>query len=142
MSNSSPRLFEETNLSHAWAKAFLLVTDDRDYSGKKISPLVVSITGFNDGIPNEDQEIRQSLDKCLADAGDQDIHTVANTIFPESLWKRSQYQRQEFEVAECSFGDWEKAILMGYEVWRQVERNRGGTVVVDLEARSIAYQVS
>lgn len=96
MSNSSARLFEETNLSHAWAKAFLLVTDDKDYSGKKISPLVVSITGFNDGIPNEDQEIRQSLDKCLADNGDQEIHTVANTIFPESLWKLSQYQRQEF----------------------------------------------
>jgi hypothetical protein len=110
MSNSSARLFEETNLSHAWAKAFLLVTDDKDYSGKKISPLVVSITGFNDGIPNEDQEIRQSLDKCLADAGDQEIHTVANTIFPESLWKRSQYQRHEFFERYLKFLPRAKAI--------------------------------
>jgi len=44
------------------------------------------------------------------------------------------------EVAQCSLGDWEKAILMGYEVWRQVDKNQGGTVVVDLDARSITYQ--
>jgi hypothetical protein len=94
MSNSSPRLIEEENLSHAWAEAFLHIIDN---PGKEISPLVVSITGFNDGIPNEDIDIdiRQSLDKCLADNGEQTIHTVANTIFPYSLWRRSKYQRHE-----------------------------------------------
>jgi len=46
------------------------------------------------------------------------------------------------EVAQCSLGDWEKAILIGYEVWRQVDKNRGGTVVVDLDARSLRYQSS
>lgn len=95
MSNSSPLLINEENLSRAWAKAFLLVTDNKDYSGKKISPLVVSITGFTDGEPQEYLDIRQSLDTCLVDNGDQKIHTVANTIFPNSLWRRSKYEREK-----------------------------------------------
>jgi ribosomal protein L18 len=44
------------------------------------------------------------------------------------------------EVSRCSLGDWEKAILTGYDVWRQVEKNHHGKVVVDLDARSITYQ--
>ncbi|MFP5273852.1 thymidylate synthase [Coleofasciculus sp.] len=91
MSNSLPRLFKQTNLSHAWAEAFLHIIDN---PGKEISPLVVSITDFNDGIPNEDTDIRQSLDTCLIANGEQKIHTVANTIFPHSLWRRSKYQRK------------------------------------------------
>ncbi|MGB7443426.1 MAG: thymidylate synthase [Coleofasciculaceae cyanobacterium] len=107
MSNSSPLLIDEENLSHAWAKAFLHIIDN---PGKKISPLVVSITGFNNGIANEDQEIRQSLDKCLVDAGDQQIHTVANTIFPDSLWRRSKYQRHELFERYLKFLPRAKAI--------------------------------
>jgi hypothetical protein len=44
------------------------------------------------------------------------------------------------EVAKCTLADWEKAILMSYEVWRQVVGNRGGKVVIDLDARSISYR--
>jgi hypothetical protein len=93
MSNSEPLLIPETNLSHAWARVFLHIIDN---PGREISPLVVSISGFTDGIPNEDTDIRQALDKCLSDGGDQQIHTVANTIFPQSLWRRSKYERNEF----------------------------------------------
>lgn len=46
------------------------------------------------------------------------------------------------EVSQCTVADWEKAILMGYEVWRQIERNLGGRIVVDLDARSIFYEAS
>lgn len=92
MTNSSPLLIDKTNLSHAWAKAFLHIIDN---SGKEISPLVVSITGFTDGIPNEDTDIRHALDNCLAAEGDQEVETVANTIFPHSLWRRSKYERKE-----------------------------------------------
>jgi len=107
MSNSSPLLIDENNLSHAWAKAFLHIIDN---PGKEISPLVVSITGFNDGIPNEDIDIRQSLDKCLADNDEQKIHTVANTIFPDSLWRRSKYQRHELFERYLNFLPRAKAI--------------------------------
>jgi hypothetical protein len=107
MSNSSPLLIDEHNLSHAWAKAFLHIIDN---PGKEISPLVVSITGFNDGIPNEDIDIRQSLDKCLGDNDEQKIHTVANTIFPDSLWRRSKYQRHELFERYLKFLPRAKAI--------------------------------
>lgn len=45
------------------------------------------------------------------------------------------------EVSQCSLGEWEKAILIGYEVWRQVEKNKGGTVVVNIDNQSLTYQI-
>jgi NTP pyrophosphatase (non-canonical NTP hydrolase) len=56
------------------------------------------------------------------------------------LLKTIKNMSSHLEVARCSLGDWEEAILTGYEVWRQVEKNRGGTVVVDINTRSITYQ--
>ncbi|MBD2303194.1 nucleoside triphosphate pyrophosphohydrolase family protein [Nostoc sp. FACHB-190] len=56
------------------------------------------------------------------------------------LLKTIKNMTSHLEAAQCSLGDWEKAIMMGYEVWRQVDKCRGGTVVVDLDARSITYQ--
>ncbi len=91
MSNSSPLLFDETNLSYAWAKAILQIVDN---PGKEISPLVVSISGFANGVPKEDMHIRQALDSCLVANREQKSDTVANTIFPYSLWKSSNYKRQ------------------------------------------------
>ena len=44
------------------------------------------------------------------------------------------------EVSQRSLSDWEKAILAGYEIWRQVNQNGGGIVSVDLNARSITYR--
>jgi len=46
------------------------------------------------------------------------------------------------EVSQCSLGEWEKAILEGYSVWRQVEKNRCGNILVDLDARSIVYSLT
>lgn len=43
------------------------------------------------------------------------------------------------EVSECTFGDWERAILNGFEVWRRLAENRGGSVSVDLDARQVSY---
>ncbi|MEG3841165.1 nucleoside triphosphate pyrophosphohydrolase family protein [Microcoleus sp. herbarium14] len=58
----------------------------------------------------------------------------------DQLLKTIKNMSSHLEVAQCSLGDWEKAIITGYEVWRQVETNRGGTVVVDINTRSITYQ--
>lgn len=96
MSSSAPLLIDETNLSHAWGRAFLHIIDN---PGKEISPLVVSLTGFSNGIQNEDQSIRDALDHCLVTNNEQNIHTVANTIFPSSLWQSSKYERKKlFEM--------------------------------------------
>lgn len=89
--NNCPPPVDEPNLSRAWAKAFLHVID---YSGKEISPLILSVTGFDDnGAPAEDTAVRQVLDGALKKKGEQDVETVAYTIFPQRLWKMAKGNR-------------------------------------------------
>lgn len=45
-----------------------------------------------------------------------------------------------YEVQEAPLRLWEKAILSGYDVFRQVRANNGGVVVGDRSSRSIAYR--
>jgi thymidylate synthase len=83
----------ETNLSIAWAKAFLA---SMKYS--EISPMTITVNSLsNDNIP-ECEIIRSELDSSLKDNLARSCHTVANTIFPVSLWDRNRernilYQR-------------------------------------------------
>jgi NTP pyrophosphatase (non-canonical NTP hydrolase) len=44
-----------------------------------------------------------------------------------------------FEVRTRSPAEWEQAILIGYEVWRQMRTNQGGIVHADLEKRTLVY---
>ena len=52
------------------------------------------------------------------------------------------------EVHQCTTGEWEQAILQGFDVWRVVVAARGGRIAVDLDERRItvlsplAYQES
>ncbi|MNG31843.1 hypothetical protein D3C84_1177200 [compost metagenome] len=43
------------------------------------------------------------------------------------------------EVKERSPGEWQKAILLGFEVWRKVLRSNGGRLAIDQDSRSIIY---
>ena len=43
------------------------------------------------------------------------------------------------EVGDATAADWERAILDGFAVWRQVLANNGGEILVDLDARTISY---
>jgi NTP pyrophosphatase (non-canonical NTP hydrolase) len=45
----------------------------------------------------------------------------------------------QLEVMKCGLGSWENAILQGFAVWRELKRNRGGRVLVDLDAHTISY---
>lgn len=42
------------------------------------------------------------------------------------------------EVAKCSTGEWENAIVQGFAAWRIIERNHGGVLSLDLDQRMIA----
>lgn len=42
------------------------------------------------------------------------------------------------EVGVCTEGEWEKAILASYEVWRAIMASNGGKFFVDLDQQSIA----
>lgn len=44
-----------------------------------------------------------------------------------------------YEVEECPLSLWERAILDGYAVFREVSRNNGGVVIGDRQARTIRY---
>jgi NTP pyrophosphatase (non-canonical NTP hydrolase) len=45
----------------------------------------------------------------------------------------------KFEVSVCTTGEWEKTIRMAYSIWRLVEQHAGGSVVVDLDRRELAF---
>jgi len=58
-------------------------------------------------------------------------------VIDYQILKTIKNMTSHLEVSQCLLGDWEQAILMGFDIWRQVEKNRGGMVVVNLDARSI-----
>ena len=73
---------ENSNLSIAWAEAFLALMKP---GCTEITPLVVTITGIDGEKILEHEEVRHILDNALA-PHKSSCHTVANTIFPKSLW--------------------------------------------------------
>jgi NTP pyrophosphatase (non-canonical NTP hydrolase) len=44
------------------------------------------------------------------------------------------------EVSRRSSGDWEQAIIKGFEVWRQIKKRGGGTLLVDLDQRTLTIK--
>jgi hypothetical protein len=94
MMNKGIKTIQETNLSHAWRKAFLEAAKP---GVKEISPLIVSIVGLIDERPAEDCLVRQMLDDELVNKGFFTCKTVAETIFPLSLWNPIQDRHQLFE---------------------------------------------
>jgi hypothetical protein len=92
--NSQSFHIEEQNLSFAWAKAFLKVMEP---GVDEITPLIVSVNGFTDGIPKENHFVKEALDKALMDQGESVSHTIANTIFPRSLWNQRSERKLLYE---------------------------------------------
>ena len=45
-----------------------------------------------------------------------------------------------YEAERCPLWLWEEAILRGYEVFRQLRKHRGGTIVADLTKRTITFE--
>jgi thymidylate synthase len=76
---TTPLLIEETNLSIAWTKVLKNIIEQ---SGKEISPLLLSLTEFND-FP----ETQKILDLSLKSNGMATVKTVSETIFPDSLYR-------------------------------------------------------
>jgi hypothetical protein len=88
---TGPLLVDEPDLSKAWAKAILHVID---HPGLEISPLVLSVTGFDDnGASTENATVRQALDALLLAKGLRNVEDVAFTIFPQRIWQIAQGDR-------------------------------------------------
>lgn len=86
-----PLLIDEPNVSRAWAKAVLHAID---HAGPEISPLILSVTGFDEsGSIQETPAIRAALDALLAAKNLRSVDDVAFTIFPQRLWQVAQGER-------------------------------------------------
>lgn len=85
-------VIDEKNLSLAWAKAFLNCFSARD---GLIAPCAIN---FNVESTSEvdSQFIHTNVNNLLRQKNLSPIETVANTIFPESIWKISAGDREVF----------------------------------------------
>lgn len=90
---SEPFTVQDENLSLAWTRSVKQMTNH-----KEITPLVVIVTGFENGRPIETPEIRMLLDQKYVEFDiDRTCHSVANTIFPNSIWHENSDRNQLFE---------------------------------------------
>lgn len=97
----------EKNLSRAWAKAFL---ETMEKGGSTRHPSVVTVN-LIDGEDFESKEIRSLLDNELKKHGKNSCLTVANTIFPVSMWNPNipnddlelykRYERAWLGIRKC-----------------------------------------
>lgn len=95
-----PPSIQSSNLSEAWLQVLEHATQPGVAS---LDPLMVTVTGFSpEGAPNEVPAVRELIDLALANGWAEDdsdeggqapkgtppltCRTVANTIFPASLW--------------------------------------------------------
>lgn len=86
----------DDNLSRAWVRALATLVDP---GVEALTPLVVTVTGFDEGLPREVAGVRTLVDDALAELHAQQTtgtgtrarepltcQGVANTIFPGSMW--------------------------------------------------------
>jgi hypothetical protein len=43
-------------------------------------------------------------------------------------------------VSVCTPGEWEHAIVEGFKAWRQIRKMRAGTLIMNLDERSITIK--
>lgn len=97
----TPLFITADNLSVAWSRVYLHILD---HSGTEISPLIVSISGFDKhGKPQEDAKVRQALDAVLAGEEKVSVDDAAFTIFPQRLWMMARGDRKRLYQMYC---DW------------------------------------
>ncbi len=82
---NQPVLIKNLNLSGTWKRVMEEIIASKT---KEICPLVISITDFT-----EDEQSRKTLDESLEASGQQNIQTVAETIFPDSLYRYCNQNR-------------------------------------------------
>lgn len=84
---------EDRDLSVAWGRALSRAAQE----GKEVGSLIVSVTGFDNNVVLETTAIRSALETVLRANAKQTVETVANTIFPNSLWNPAAGRAQLFE---------------------------------------------
>jgi hypothetical protein len=123
-----PVMINDSNLSRAWSRLLLGVLDG---AGTEVSPLVLSVTGFDDnGVVPEHPAVRQALDQLLKRKSRLKVEDVAFTIFPQRVWEMSRGDRTRlFTLYRATFPRWQamnrKANGRGLYFERMVMYGRG-----------------
>jgi hypothetical protein len=113
-----PLLIKNLNLSGAWCN---ILEHFALHPGNEICPLILSLTEFD-----ESSEIRQLLDDDLRKHKLPSIQTVAETIFPQSVYQLCDFDRMAFY----------KQYLRNFRFIKADPANRKGTYF----QRMIAYE--
>ncbi|WP_419943485.1 thymidylate synthase [Candidatus Palauibacter sp.] len=100
-----PIMINDCNLSRAWSRLLLRVLN---HAGTEVSPLVLSVTGFEENRSvREDSAVRQALDQLLEHKGQLSVEDVAFTIFPQRVWELSRGDRHRlFALYRKTFPRW------------------------------------
>ncbi|MES2850553.1 MAG: nucleoside triphosphate pyrophosphohydrolase family protein [Bacteroidota bacterium] len=61
------------------------------------------------------------------------------TSIDDSLLKTVMGMASHLEVKNKVAAEWEITILKGFEVWRNVMKNKGGKVLIDMQEKNISY---
>jgi hypothetical protein len=61
------------------------------------------------------------------------------TAIPFSLLATITRLVSKYEVGRCTRKQWQRAIFLGFKVYRQLVANKGGRVEVDMDQRRIEY---
>jgi len=91
---TSLTIIEDTNISRAWARAFLAAAAPGQ---GELLPLHVTVTNLDGGWPAEIAAVRQALDHALTEQHKKQCETVSNTIFPQSLWNPDRDRHELFD---------------------------------------------
>jgi len=95
--NNNVVAITDSNISIAWAKAFLAVHSS---GSAGLTSLFVSIVDLGGEEDPEEPKIRQILDNELQKSGKALSSTVASTVFPQSLWNPSQKRQALYDRYE------------------------------------------
>lgn len=74
----------------------------------------------------------------FSEAATRDFFAGADRV-DWDLLKTIRRMTQHLEVADQPPTSWQRAILQGYEAWRRLSEAGGGTVAVDLDARTVEF---
>ena len=61
------------------------------------------------------------------------------SVLDSQLLRTIKDMTSHLEVRQCTTGEWEQAIMQGFDVWRAVHAAKGGRIAVDLDARRISF---
>lgn len=111
----TPFVVQEGNLSMAWARAYV---EARRRPSHEIAPLFLSFAGITGEAVEEAAHLRQALDQCLVVNDMQRVQTVANTIFPQAIWRRANGDR------DALYSEYLKN-LPSYVAWEPGKNARG-----------------